>query len=96
MEQTKVLHALKGVRGREAVDVKVLEGLLVRFSELVVDQPRLREIDINPLVASTAEFLALDARMVLFGPEVGDEDCPVPQFDLIPSVCFALEDEGRE
>lgn len=84
MEQTKVLHALKGVRGREAVDVKVLEGLLVRFSELVVDQPRLREIDINPLVASTAEFLALDARMVLFGPEVGDEGLPRPAIRPYP------------
>jgi acetyltransferase len=76
MEQTKIFTALKGVRGRKAIDVKRLEALLVRFSELVVDQPRLREIDINPLLASTEGLLALDARMVLFGREVDEKDLP--------------------
>jgi acetyltransferase len=84
MEQTKVFDALKGVRGRKAVDVKALEALLVRFSELVVDQPRLREIDINPLVASTEELLALDARMVLFGCEVDEEQLPRPAIRPYP------------
>ena len=85
MERTKVFTALKGVRGRQAVDVKALEALLVRFSELVVDQPRLREIDINPLVASADEVLALDARMVLFGREVEDGELPRPAIRPYPS-----------
>jgi acetyltransferase len=84
MEQTKVFAALKGVRGRKAVDVKALEALLVRFSELVVDQSRLREIDVNPLVASTVELLALDARMVLFGRELSDEELPHPAIRPYP------------
>ena len=84
MEQTKIFAALKGVRGRKAVDLKALETLLVRFSELVVDQPRLREIDINPLVASPEQLLALDARMVLFGREVSDEELPRPAIRPYP------------
>ena len=76
MEQTKIFTALKGVRGRKAVDVKALETLLVRFSELVAEQPRLREIDVNPLLASPKELLALDARIVLFGRDIKDEDLP--------------------
>jgi acetyltransferase len=76
MEQTKVLTALKGVRGRKAVDTNALEALLVRFSELVTDHPRLREVDVNPLLASAEELLALDARMVLFGPDVSEEQLP--------------------
>lgn len=76
MERTKVFAALKGVRGRKAVDEKALEALLVRFSELVADQPRIREVDINPLLASPEGLLALDARMVLFGRDVRDEDLP--------------------
>ena len=52
MEQTKIYQALKGVRGREPVDLAALEQLLVRFSQLVVEQPWIKEIDINPLLAS--------------------------------------------
>jgi acetyltransferase len=76
MERTKIFTALKGVRGRQSVDFEALETLLVRFSELVVDQPRLREIDINPLVASPQQLLALDARMVLFGRDIVDPELP--------------------
>ena len=47
MEQTKIYTALKGVRGRKAVDLAALEQLLVRFSRLVVEQPWIKEIDIN-------------------------------------------------
>ena len=84
MEQTKIFTALKGVRGRKAVDLKGLEALLVRFSELVVDQPRLREVDINPLVVSPEQLLALDARMVLFGCEIKDTDLPRPAIRPYP------------
>jgi acetyltransferase len=76
MERTKIFAALKGVRGRETVDLKALGTLLVRFSELVVDQPRLREIDINPLVASPQQLLALDARIVLFSRDIADAELP--------------------
>ena len=84
MEQTKIFTALKGVRGRKAVDLKKLEALLVRFSELVVEQPRLREVDINPLVASPEQLLALDARMVLFSCEMKDTDLPRPAIRPYP------------
>jgi acetyltransferase len=65
MEQTKIFSVLGGVRGRKPVDVSALEKLLVRFSQLVIEQRAIREIDINPLVASPAGLLALDARVVL-------------------------------
>ena len=76
IEQTKVFEALKGVRGRKAVDLAALEELLVRFSQLVVEQPWIREIDINPLLASPERLLALDARVVVYGPEVTQDKLP--------------------
>jgi acetyltransferase len=84
MERTKVFAALKGVRGRKAVDEKALEALLVRFSELVADQPRIREVDINPLLASSEALLALDARIVLFGREIPDDKLPRPAIRPYP------------
>jgi acetyltransferase len=85
LEQTRVYEALKGIRGRASVDLAALETLLVRFSELVVEQPRIREIDINPLLASPEQLLALDARMVLFGPEAKEEALPRPAIRPYPA-----------
>jgi acetyltransferase len=76
MEQTKIYQALKGVRGRKPVDLQALEDLLVRFSQLVVEQPWIKEIDINPLLASPDRLVALDARVVLHGPEITEEHLP--------------------
>jgi len=76
MEQTKIFKALQGVRGRMPVDIEALEELLVRFSQLVVEQRWIKEIDINPLLASDHQLVALDARIVVHGPEVAEEDLP--------------------
>jgi acetyltransferase len=77
MEQTRVLEALRGVRGRKAVDLNALAELLVKFSQLVVEQRWINEIDINPLLASPDSLQALDARVVVQGPEVKESELPL-------------------
>lgn len=47
--QTRIFQALAGDRGYPAVHLRGLENLLVRFSQLVVEQPQIQAIDINPL-----------------------------------------------
>jgi acetyltransferase len=76
MEQTRVYTALKGVRGRPAVDLTQLEALLVRFSLLVAQQRKIKEIDVNPLMVSPTQMLAVDARIVLHDPALPQEDLP--------------------
>jgi len=76
MERTRIFGALKGVRGRDPVDLAALDLLMVRFSQLVADQRGIREIDINPLLASPEGLIALDARVLLHAPEVPDEQIP--------------------
>ena len=76
MERTKIFTALQGVRGRKPVDLSELQRLLVRFSHLVMEQRWIREIDINPLMASADGLLALDARVVLHGSDVIDPPRP--------------------
>ncbi|GIL14034.1 MAG: GNAT family N-acetyltransferase [Chloroflexota bacterium] len=76
MEQTTIYKALKGVRGKPPVDLPGLEQLMVRFSQFVVEQPWIKEIDINPLLASPERLTALDARVVLYGPEVTEDQLP--------------------
>jgi acetyltransferase len=85
MEQTRIFTALKGVRGRKAVDIVALEHLLVRFSQLVLEQRWISEIDINPLLASPDRLLALDARIVLHGASVSLDQLPKPAIRPYPS-----------
>jgi acetyltransferase len=76
MEQTRIYTALKGVRGRKSVDFDALEQLLVRFSRLVAELRRVKEIDVNPLLVSENQMVALDARVVLHPASVADDDLP--------------------
>lgn len=84
MEQTKIYKALKGVRGRDPVDLAKLEQLLVRFSQLVVEQQWIKEIDINPLLVSATQLIALDARIVLHPPETDLATVPAPAIRPYP------------
>jgi acetyltransferase len=76
MEQTRVYAPLKGVRGRVPVNLPDLETLLVHFSMLVAEQRWIKEIDVNPLLASPTQILALGARIVLHGPELSENQLP--------------------
>ncbi|HKW96485.1 MAG TPA: bifunctional acetate--CoA ligase family protein/GNAT family N-acetyltransferase [Bryobacteraceae bacterium] len=76
MEQTRIYTALQGVRGQKPVPLAELEQLLVRFSRLVVEQPWIKEIDINPLMASPERLIALDARVILHPAETRPQDLP--------------------
>jgi acetyltransferase len=85
MEQTRIYKALKGVRGRKPVDLQALEVLMVRFSALVAEQRWIKEIDINPLLASPDGLIALDARVVVHGPEVALDQVPKTAIRAYPT-----------
>lgn len=79
MERTRIYKALKGIRGRMGVNMFELETLLVRFSQLVVEHPCIKECDINPLlVGEGSHLVALDARVVLCDSEADATRPPRP------------------
>ena len=84
MEQTRIYQALQGVRGRKAIDMAKLEQLLVNFSQLIVEQPQIREIDINPLLVSPEGMIALDARILLH-TKSSFADRPLPAIRPYPT-----------
>jgi acetyltransferase len=95
MEQTRIYSALKGVRGRAAVDLTRLERLFVQFSLLAAGQWRIKEIDINPPLVSANQMLALDARIVLHDPEVGERKSAATRDSSLPArVCKYLATQG--
>jgi acetyltransferase len=85
IERTKIYSALQNPREGTAVDLASLHDLLVRFSQLVLEQRWIKEIDINPLVADGESYVALDARVVLHGPEIKETDLPRPAIRPYPA-----------
>lgn len=70
-EATKMLRSLKGsslltgFRGSESVDLERLAEVICRISEFASDQrERFAELDVNPLICSTNQIIAVDALIV--------------------------------
>ncbi len=90
MENTRVYTIL-----REAnVDTQLLEQTLARFSQLVAEQPRIKAIEIHPLMAlppfadenkGALRVLALDARIALHDPTLAEHQLPRPVIRPYPA-----------
>jgi acetyltransferase len=65
IEQTKIYPILAGARGRAPINMEMLIKMLVRFAQMVVEQPLIQECDINPLMIAREGMIALDARFIL-------------------------------
>jgi acetyltransferase len=65
MEETKVYQLLKGYRNLPPANMKLLEETLIHFSQMLVDFPQIKEVDINPLLINEKEAYVLDARIVI-------------------------------
>lgn len=68
-EALRMIRALKsyriieGVRGREGVDVKKFASIICRLSALISEAPEIVEMDLNPLLGTAIEIVAVDARI---------------------------------
>jgi acetyltransferase len=65
MEETRVYRLLEGYRNRPPANLALLEEILVRLAQLVIDCPEINELDINPLITVDDRAYAVDARVVL-------------------------------
>jgi len=66
MEETKVYTLLKGYRNSPPVDIRKLEETMLMFSQLLMDFPQIKEIDINPLLINEKKCASiLDARVII-------------------------------
>jgi acetyltransferase len=70
MEETRAYSLLKGQRGRKAADMDLLEEMVVRLSQMLVDYPEIAELDMNPVIIKNGKPLAVDARVVVEASDV--------------------------
>jgi acetyltransferase len=95
IEQTRIASALQGNDQKPGCNLAELERIIVALGDLLVEQPRIRELDINPLFATPQAITALDARIVL---RVSADDSTVPAIRPYPLeyVRTAMIDDGTQ
>lgn len=65
IREIRAYKLLEGYRGQPAVDIGYIEELLLRVSKMVEENPEIKEMDINPLIAYEKGAIAVDARIIL-------------------------------
>lgn len=65
MEETRVYKYIQDSEDYSEDLQRDLEEHLVRLSQLIIDFPEIKELDINPLTRVGDEFQALDARIII-------------------------------
>jgi len=84
MQETKIYKSLsEGLRNCPPANLKLLEEIIVKFSNLIVDFPEIAEMDINPITISGSDAYAVDSRIII------DTECisysePYPHLVVMP------------
>jgi acetyltransferase len=65
LESLKSWPLLQGYRGKPGAAIDRLIEVIMRFSYLVADYPQIQELDVNPLLVTPEDVVALDARVVI-------------------------------
>ncbi|HQL01143.1 MAG TPA: GNAT family N-acetyltransferase [Smithellaceae bacterium] len=81
IEDIRGAAILKGYRGR-AVDLDSLKNLLLKISRLVVENPEIAELDLNPLFLYPTGYVSVDARMFIREPAAPDQISPTGRESL--------------
>jgi acetyltransferase len=63
MDRTRVARLLAGWRDVPPADRGAVAQVLIRLSQLLAEEPRIAELDINPLLADAEGVIVLDARV---------------------------------
>ncbi len=68
IDRTHVARLLAGTAARPQLDREAITLALVKLSQISIDIPEIRELDINPIVVRPGGILALDGRITLSQP----------------------------
>jgi acetyltransferase len=95
IDRTMIARKLAGYRDRKPADRTAIVSTLLAVSQLVVDFPSIRAIDINPLLADAEGVIALDARVEI-DPTLIDVAAPNPALAIrpYPSAAVSIDEAG--
>ncbi len=84
IESLKIYPLLKGYRGGSPKNIQKLVEVMIRLSYLAADYPEIKELDINPIIVTSSDVIALDARVVLDEDTLGKQIEPYSHLILRP------------
>ncbi|MDZ7375075.1 MAG: bifunctional acetate--CoA ligase family protein/GNAT family N-acetyltransferase, partial [candidate division KSB1 bacterium] len=84
LESLKIWPLLCGYRGRPAMNIEGLIEIMIRLSYLAADYPEIKALDINPLLVTPRQIIALDARVQIDRSVLGKEIKPYAHLALRP------------
>lgn len=87
---TKIYRGLRAFRNMPPADLEALYDVLMAVSEMVCELPRIKEMDINPLLVGEHGVLAVDARIV--PQSVDSSAAPYSHMAIHPYPNFLIQD----
>ncbi len=84
IESLKIYPLMDGYRGRPKGNIDKLIEVLIRLSYFAADFPDVIELDINPLLVTPDNAIALDARIVIDKTAISIDDKPYSHLALRP------------
>ena len=65
MHEIKGIKILQGLRGQPPVNFDLLADIIVNLSHLATEHPEIKEIDLNPVMATENSATIVDARVMI-------------------------------
>jgi len=65
IREIKGYKILTGVRGEKAKDIESIKGVLAKLSEIVIDNPEINELDLNPVIVHEKGLSIVDSRVLI-------------------------------
>lgn len=65
VQEIKAIQILKGARGKKGANIPLIEKTLISTSKMLLKEKKIKELDINPLIATPTALVAVDARIVV-------------------------------
>ncbi|MGA3288868.1 MAG: GNAT family N-acetyltransferase [Candidatus Bathyarchaeia archaeon] len=65
VEKTRIFQPDKDASSASTFEIGVIEEILVKFCQLVMDFPEIKQMDINPLIVNSAGALAVDGCITI-------------------------------
>ena len=65
IQEIKGYRLLTGIRGEKSKDIGAIKEILAKLNEIAVDNPEIREIDLNPVIVHEQGASIVDSRVIL-------------------------------
>lgn len=65
IEEIKGYPVLQGYRGKDPVDISALVEIILKISKVMEQNPEIKELELNPILAYKKGAMAVDARIIL-------------------------------